>query len=134
VVSLSLQPFGHKSVYIGSLACVLKPRNWGLLRPFPWGGEQLDPHVIQCGLWAEPNSVPSAILIHPTVWPQYTSITDRTDNVGRRPNAVTVCLSSLTGNLTCRYSGNYPLPICIFYACVLCWCFVFSIYSFVEIV
>ena len=27
-----------------------------------------------------PTSVPSSVLIHPTVWPQYTNITDRTDN------------------------------------------------------
>jgi len=26
-----------------------------------------------------PTSVPSGILIHPTVWPQYTNVTDRTD-------------------------------------------------------
>jgi len=44
-----------------------------------------------------PTSVPSGILIHPTVWPQYTNVTDRQDrqrsrNIGRtvtsngRPN------------------------------------------------
>ena len=26
-----------------------------------------------------PTSVPSGIPIHPTVWPQYTNVTDRTD-------------------------------------------------------
>jgi len=26
-----------------------------------------------------PTSVPSGILIHPTVWPQYTNVTDRQD-------------------------------------------------------
>jgi len=35
--------------------------------------------------WAEAYSVPSGILIHPTVWPQYTNVSDtedrdRTDN------------------------------------------------------
>ena len=29
--------------------------------------------------WPRPTSVPSFILIHPTVWPQYTNVTDRTD-------------------------------------------------------
>jgi len=27
-----------------------------------------------------PTSVPSGILIHPTVWPQYTNVTDRQKN------------------------------------------------------
>ena len=27
-----------------------------------------------------PTSISSFILIHPTVWPQYTNVTDRTDN------------------------------------------------------
>jgi len=30
-----------------------------------------------------PTSVPSGILIHPTVWPQYTNVTDRTDITDR---------------------------------------------------
>jgi len=32
-------------------------------------------------MWPEPrpNSVPSGILIHPAVWPQYTNVTDRQD-------------------------------------------------------
>ena len=34
---------------------------------------ELDPHLTQCGL----ASIPSGILIHPTVWPQYTNVTDR---------------------------------------------------------
>jgi len=29
--------------------------------------------------WPRPTSVPSFILIHPTIWPQCTSVTDRTD-------------------------------------------------------
>jgi len=27
--------------------------------------------------------MPSFILIHPTVWPQYTNVTDRTDRTGQ---------------------------------------------------
>ena len=36
------------------------------------------PHLT---MWSgpRPTSVPSGILIHPTVWPQYTNVTDRTD-------------------------------------------------------
>jgi len=30
--------------------------------------------------------VPSFILIHPTVWSQYTNVTDRTDRQTDRPN------------------------------------------------
>jgi len=33
-------------------------------------------------LGPRPTSVPSGILIHPTVWPQYTDVTDRTDRTG----------------------------------------------------
>jgi len=33
--------------------------------------------IYQCGL-GQGLSVPSGILIHPTVWPQYTNVTDRT--------------------------------------------------------
>ena len=37
-------------------------------------------------MWSgpRPTSVPSGILIHPTVWPQYTNVTDRQTN--RRDN------------------------------------------------
>ena len=33
-------------------------------------------------MWPEPrpSSIPSGILIHPVVWPQYTNVTDRQDN------------------------------------------------------
>jgi len=31
-------------------------------------------------MWPRPTSMPSFILIHPTVWPQYTNVTDRPDN------------------------------------------------------
>ena len=45
--------------------------NWGAVPV--WG--RLGPHLIQCG--AETYPMPSFILIHPTVWPQYTNIADR---------------------------------------------------------
>jgi len=38
--------------------------------------------------------MPSFILIHPTVWPQYTNVTDRTDRQTQTPYAI---LSDSTG-------------------------------------
>jgi len=48
----------------------------GELCPFVEG--ELGPHVT---VWPEPRPtyVPSLTLIHPTVWLQYTNVTDRTD-------------------------------------------------------
>ena len=46
----------------------------GLLWPFPWG--ELGPHLAMLP-GPRPTSIPSGILTHPTVWPQYTNITDR---------------------------------------------------------
>jgi len=37
---------------------------------------ELGPDLTQCG--QGPTSVPSFILIHPTTWPQYTNVTERT--------------------------------------------------------
>ena len=33
-----------------------------------------------------PTSIPSGIVIHPTVWSQYTNVTDRTDRTVRQDN------------------------------------------------
>jgi len=39
---------------------------------------ELGPHLTQCGLGqGVPPSLPSGILIYPTVWPQYTNIAER---------------------------------------------------------
>jgi len=51
----------------------------------PFGAGELGPHLKQCGLGQGlPPYQPSGILIHPTVWLQYTNVTDRqtgqTDN------------------------------------------------------
>ena len=49
---------------------------WG---PCPfWGGGAGSPSTT---MWTgpRPTSMPSFILIHPTVWPQYSNITDKTD-------------------------------------------------------
>ena len=68
VASWSIQLFGHNRHGL---------KIWGRERCAPFGGE-LGPHLT---MWPgpRPNSVPSGILIHLTVWPQYTNVTDRTD-------------------------------------------------------
>ena len=50
----------------------------GLLCALPWGklGPQSS-NAVSPG--PRPISVPSGILIHPTVWPPYTNVTNRTD-------------------------------------------------------
>jgi len=48
----------------------------GLLCPFPWGRGGGSPYKTK----SRPTSVPSGILIHPAIWPQYTNVTDRQDN------------------------------------------------------
>ena len=58
------------------LATIDMGRKWGLLCPFLW---ELGPRLTQCGLDRGHTSIPSGILIHPTVWPQCTNVTDRTD-------------------------------------------------------
>jgi len=35
-----------------------------------------------------PASIPSGILIHPTVWPQYTNVTDRQDRTEQRSRRI----------------------------------------------
>jgi len=47
---------------------------WGLLYPFLWGAGSTSNTVWQ---GPRPTSIPSGILIHPTVWPRYTNVTDR---------------------------------------------------------
>ena len=67
VASWSIQPFGHNGHG-------LKIGEGGLC---PFGEWSWSP----CNTWwpgPRPTSMPSFILIHPTVWPQYTNITDRT--------------------------------------------------------
>jgi len=45
----------------------------------PFRGE-LGPHLTQCGLGRGlATCIPSGILMNPTIWPQYTNVTDRQD-------------------------------------------------------
>jgi len=56
------------------LATIDIGRKLGLLFPFLEGAGSL-PNTMWPG--PRPTFVPSGILIHPTVWPQYTNVTDR---------------------------------------------------------
>jgi len=50
------------------------------LCPFGGGGPGLQSPSKTMWPGPRPTCVPSFILIRPTVWPQYTNVTDRTDN------------------------------------------------------
>ena len=89
VASWSIQSFGHNrhgsrfiwmQAWPVSVNCAV---GRGAAVPLSWG--KLGPHLTQCA-WAKayfhikpPQSTPSSILIHPTVWQQYTNVTDRQD-------------------------------------------------------
>jgi len=53
-------------------------RKLGLCPPFFFGGG-LGSHLTQMWPGRRPTSVPSVMLIHPTVWLQYTNVTSRQD-------------------------------------------------------
>jgi len=53
------------------LATTDKPKIGGLSPPFLNVGE-LGPRLAQCGPGPRPTSIPSGILIHAAIWPQYT--------------------------------------------------------------
>ena len=73
VACCSIQPFGHNRY---------GPKIGGL-RPL-WGGGAGSPSNT---MWSgpRPTCIPSVIFIRPTVWPQYTNVTDRqrSDSIGR---------------------------------------------------
>ena len=48
--------------------------------PLTVGGAGSPPNTMLSG--PRPITVPSGILIHPTIWPQYTNVTDRTGQNG----------------------------------------------------
>jgi len=61
-------------------------RKVGVLRPFVWGRAGSLSNTMWPGL--RPTTIPSGILIHPSVWTQYTNFTDRqdrqrSDSIGR---------------------------------------------------
>jgi len=69
VAASSIQPFGHNrhGPKIGGFA------------PHFWGRVALGPQSPSNTMWpgTRPTSMPSGMLIHPAVWPQYTNVTDR---------------------------------------------------------
>ena len=65
------------------LATIDMGRKVGAAAPLSVGGGQLGPHLTMSP-GPKPTSVPSGILIHPAVWPQYTNVTDR--QTDRRDN------------------------------------------------
>ena len=86
VTSWSIQPFGHNKhgsriiwtqVKHASLNCEI---GGGCCAPFH-GGAGSPSNT----MWSGPMSTttPSRILIHPTVWPQYTNVTYRQDRTGQ---------------------------------------------------
>jgi len=64
VASLSMKSFGHNRH---------EPKIGGAVPPF--GGAGSPSNTMWPG--SRPTSVPSFVLIHPTVWSQYTNVTDR---------------------------------------------------------
>ena len=54
-------------------------------------------------MWPElrPTSVPSGILIHPTVWPQYNDVTDRTGQDRHRSDSIGRTVLQAVAQLTC---------------------------------
>jgi len=65
------RPFGHNRH---------GPKGGGCCAPFR-GGTGSPPNTVSHGL--RRTSVPGGILIHPTVWPEYTNVTDRQDRQDR---------------------------------------------------
>jgi len=72
---------GYKSPAVGlaeigdQLATIDKVENWGCCGPFSGGGAGSPSNTLWLG--PRPTTTPSFILIHPTVLPQYTNVTDR---------------------------------------------------------
>jgi len=70
-----------RSLYSGVKIYRHEPKSGGLLCPHLGGAGS------PCAtMWPGPRpSTPSGILIHPTIWPQYTNVTDRqwSDRIGR---------------------------------------------------
>jgi len=65
-----------------------------------------------------PTSLPSFILIHPTVWSQYTNVTDRQDRQTRQDRQRS---DSIKVN---RFTNGHPKlssSICIFYYQTIAW-------------
>jgi len=73
VASWSIQPFGHNTHGLKSV---------GVAVPLSRG--QLGPHSNTMWRGLRPTSILRGILIHSTIWPQYTNITDWADKTDRQ--------------------------------------------------
>jgi len=71
VASWSIQSFGHN-------------RHWPKIGGVPLWGEGAGSPSEKMWPGSRPTFMPSFILIHLTVWPQYTNATDRTDRTDRQ--------------------------------------------------
>jgi len=61
----------------------------GLCPLFVFWGAEFPTNSTSPGPMSSPISMPSLILIDPTVWPQYTNVTDRqTDRTGQRSDSI----------------------------------------------
>ena len=70
-----IQPFGHNRHGPWFIRCIRKLRKCGGCCALFRGGVGSPSNTMWPGL--RPTSVLSGILIHPTVWPQYTNVTHR---------------------------------------------------------
>ena len=76
VASWSIEPFGHNRHGSKSGGCCAYFR----------GGGAVSPSITQCCLGGGLPYIPNGIVIHPTVWSQYTNVTDRQDRTDRTDN------------------------------------------------
>jgi len=97
--SLSIQPFGHKTLGEKWEAAVPSFLGAGSPSNTMWPGPR-------------PNSMPNFILIHPIFWPQYTNVTDRQDNgpIACRTVLQTVAEKRLNRS-TCRFGRRLGVQI-----------------------
>ena len=87
-----------------------RPRPFRIFAPF-WGGAPGFPfNTVSLGL--RPTSLPSGILIHPAIWPQYTNVTDRTDrtrqNTTRQDRQIDRQQSDNTGRTVLQSVAQKP--------------------------
>ena len=79
-------------------------QNWGCCAPF-FGEGEMRPILTQCGLGRglPPGSTPSFILMHSTVWPQYTNVTDRQTENGAIAPVLQTIAQKLKSGLVASY-------------------------------
>jgi len=97
-----------------TVATIDMDRKLGVLSPF-WGGGAGSPSNT---VWPgpRPTCMPSFILMHPTVWPQYTNVTDRTGQdrqTGQRSESIRrTVLQTVAQNIMKNYKWNKNFKLC----------------------